>query len=265
MDTHQPRKRFGQNFLHDKGIIARILDSIAATDDEHLVEIGPGKGAITEHLARAAGRLDVIEIDRDLAADLQTQPWFDAGKVNIHITDALEFDFASLASQDEKLRLVGNLPYNISTPLLFHLLEFAGLFADIHVMLQKEVIQRMTALPGNKTYGRLTVALAARCKVESLFGIGPGAFTPAPKVQSAFARLTPLARPLIGADEISNFDQVLRQAFGNRRKQLGNALQNLLTTDAIKAAGIDPAARAETLSVHDFAALTRQLPTKATE
>jgi 16S rRNA (adenine1518-N6/adenine1519-N6)-dimethyltransferase len=257
MKAHTPRKRFGQNFLHNPGIINRIVSSLAPQQDDHYVEIGPGHGAITQPLAAQVNKLDVIEIDHDLAAELQTHKWFD--KINLHLADALKFDFNTIAKPPKLLRLVGNLPYNISTPLLFHILAQHHLFSDVHVMLQKEVVQRMTATPGNKSYGRLTVALAARCQVESLFIIKPGAFTPAPKVDSAFARLTPLEQPLITPAEQTAFDELLRHAFGQRRKQLGNAIQDLLSIEQIKATGVNPQHRAETLSVHEFVDLTHQL------
>jgi 16S rRNA (adenine1518-N6/adenine1519-N6)-dimethyltransferase len=257
MSTRQPRKRFGQNFLHDAGIINHIINSVAPDAQDHFVEIGPGRGAITRPLDSRAQQLDVIEIDADLASDLQTQDWFK--DIKLHNADALKFDFRDISSADKSLRLVGNLPYNISTPLLFHILEQYRLFRDIHVMLQKEVVQRMTAEPGNKVYGRLTVALAARCKVESLFVIKPGAFTPAPKVDSAFARLTPLSEPMLLPELNVHFDTVLRHAFGQRRKQLGNALKELLNTEQIEAAGVNPQARAETLGVEAFIALAQQL------
>jgi 16S rRNA (adenine1518-N6/adenine1519-N6)-dimethyltransferase len=253
----QPRKRFGQNFLHDAGIIGHIIDSLAPKSSDHFVEIGPGRGAITQPLAPLVKQLDVIEIDLDLAAKLATQAWF--GDIKLHRADALKFDFNSICTSAGMLRLAGNLPYNISTPLLFHILSQHHLFRDIHVMLQKEVVQRMTAVPGNKNYGRLTVALAARCHVESLFIIRPGAFTPAPSVDSALARLTPLADPLLKPDEQGSFDDILRHAFGQRRKQLGNALQDLLSIEQIRAAGVNPKHRAETLDMQEFVALSRQM------
>ena len=259
MTNQRARKRFGQNFLHDKGVIQRILESIGPGHDEHFVEIGPGRGAITEHLAKQSGKLDVIEIDRELAAELREAQWVIEADVKIHMADVLNFDFASLSDVGSSMRLAGNLPYNISTPLLFHLLDFHNLFSDIHVMLQKEVVQRMTASPGTRSYGRLTVALAARCQVEKLFNIGSGAFSPAPKVESSFARLIPMTKPLVSESEQTAFDAVLREAFGKRRKQLANALQTLLSTDAIEAAGIDPLVRAETLPVTAFVALGQQL------
>ncbi|MGI9309041.1 MAG: 16S rRNA (adenine(1518)-N(6)/adenine(1519)-N(6))-dimethyltransferase RsmA [Gammaproteobacteria bacterium] len=249
-----PRKRFGQNFLHEKKIIQKIILGIAPHPGDHFVEIGPGKGALTASLARTAARLDVIEIDRDLVARLRQQKWADA--IHIHEADALQFDFAMLDSNS--MRLVGNLPYNISTPLLFHILRQAELFTDIHVMLQKEVVDRMAAGPGSKTYGRLSVALAARCIVEPLFNIKPGAFTPAPKVDSSFARLVPLAVPLIDADTTPAFEAVVTSAFGMRRKKLGNSLAKLLNKKDIIAADVDPSQRAEELSVQAFVRLAEQ-------
>jgi 16S rRNA (adenine1518-N6/adenine1519-N6)-dimethyltransferase len=250
-----PRKRFGQNFLHDANIIRKIIASMAPAATDHFVEIGPGRGAITQPLCALVGKLDAIEIDRDLAAALETQPW--ATNVTVHCTDALRFAFDQLGTQPGELRLAGNLPYNISTPLLFHVLDYYWLFRDMHVMLQKEVVQRMVAQPGSKDYGRLTVALAARCRVESLFTIRPGSFQPAPQVDSAFARLTPLKEQLLDATLAPLFEAIVRNAFGQRRKQLHNALQGLLDRDRISAAGIDPAARAENLSVADYVALSR--------
>ena len=258
MSKHIARKRFGQNFLHDANTIARVVAAIAPQPDDHIVEIGPGQGALTRPLHESCARLDVIEIDRDLVVTLQEQEW--SAGIGIHQADALHFDFATLAAEKSpaaELRLVGNLPYNISTPLLFHILDHAGLFRDIHVMLQKEVVQRMAAAPGSRTYGRLSVALAARCAVESLFTIKAGAFRPAPKVQSAFARLVPLDSPRVPAAHWALFEEILRSAFGQRRKQLGNALQSLLTPEEIKQADIDPAQRAEQLDVDDFARLTQ--------
>jgi len=256
VSEHTARKRFGQNFLHDRGTIARIIDALAPVREDHFVEIGPGQGAITRPLSEVCAELDVIEIDRDLAATLEALDW--ARNISIYQADALKFDFNSLRPDSgNKLRLVGNLPYNISTPLLFHILTFDQLFSDMHVMLQKEVVQRMTAGPGSRTYGRLSVALAARCEVQSLFVIKPGAFNPAPKVHSAFARLTPLPEPLVSAKEAPLFDEILRCAFGQRRKQLRNALQPVMTAKMIEKAGVDPSSRAEQLPVEQFVSLTR--------
>ncbi len=259
VNEHIARKRFGQNFLHDANTIARIIAAIAPQPGDHIVEIGPGQGALTRQLVNRCARLDVIEIDHDLAASLAQQEW--AAGIGIHTADALDFDFSILAdkakSHNVRLRLVGNLPYNISTPLLFHILDQAALFTDMHVMLQKEVVQRMAAGPGSRTYGRLSVALAARCRVETLFTIKPGAFRPAPKVQSAFARLVPLDSPRVPAQDWPAFEQILRSAFGQRRKQLGNALQAVMNPDAIRQAGVQPTQRAEQLGIDDFARLAR--------
>lgn len=255
MSSHHARKRFGQNFLHDQNVIGRIVAAIDPQPNDRLIEIGPGQGAITRLLGERCGTLDVIEIDRDLAAALREQAWM--SRITLHEADALTFDLRQVSDEPRSLRLAGNLPYNISTPLLFHMLDHSELFRDMHVMLQKEVVDRMTARPGSKTYGRLSVALAARCEVESLFVIKAGAFRPAPRVQSAFARLTPLAEPLIAAAEAERFDEILRHAFGQRRKQLGNALSPVLSADEIRAAGIDPQSRAEQLDVAQFVELAR--------
>lgn len=261
MKNHRPRKYFGQHFLHDRNIIDKILASIAPRADEHFVEIGPGHGALTRPLLERVGRLDVIEIDRDLAAELTTE--FTDPKFSIHVGDALKFDFAKLGAGDGVLRLVGNLPYNISTPLLFHILDHHRRFRDIHVMLQKEVVERMTAPPGNRTYGRLTVSLAARCRVESLFVVRPGSFTPAPRVDSAVARLIPDPERRAEIIDEAVFDRVVAQAFNQRRKRLANALRSIITESQIEALGIDPGARAETLDIDAFIRLGNRSATNS--
>jgi 16S rRNA (adenine1518-N6/adenine1519-N6)-dimethyltransferase len=187
---HQARKRFGQNFLHDQGVIGRIIRQINPKQGDHLVEIGPGQGALTDHLLSAANELDVVELDRDLIPILRTM-FFRYDDLRIHEADALKFDFSSLKNDDRPLRIVGNLPYNISTPLIFHLLAHAGLIQDMHFMLQKEVVERMSAGAGENNYGRLGIMTQYFCKVQALFVVGPGAFNPAPKVDSAIVRLTP--------------------------------------------------------------------------
>ena len=253
MKGHRPRKRFGQNFLHDRNIINKIIAAIAPQQDEHFVEIGPGQGALTRPLLEQVARLDVIEIDRDLVAAMQRD--IDDPRLTVHLGDALKFDFGDLAPAPASLRLVGNLPYNISTPLLFRFVAQITLFRDAHVMLQKEVVDRMAAHPGNKSYGRLTVSLAARCTVESLFVVRPGSFTPAPRVDSAIARLTPdLERRALITDEAA-FERIVAGAFNQRRKRLANALRNMVTTQQIESAGIDPGARAETVDVDAFVRL----------
>lgn len=252
------RKRFGQHFLHDGTIIDRILHGIDARSTDHLVEIGPGPGALTQPLLATGATLDAVEVDRDLAATLTrrfaAQPGF-----HLHCADALRFDFAALAGSGPPLRLVGNLPYNISTPLLFHLLENTAKIRDMHFMLQKEVVDRLTAPPGGRDYGRLTVAVAARATAVKLFDVGPGAFTPPPKVWSSVVRITPRAAAFPIAS-FKAFDQIVAAAFSQRRKTLANALRRLLTADQITQAGIDPGIRAERLAPADFARLADRLP-----
>ncbi len=252
------RKRFGQHFLHDPAAISRILQAIAARGDEALVEIGPGRGVLTASLLEAAGTLDAIEIDRDLAAGLR-QSFGARPAFHLHEADALQFDFAALAARrGQRLRVVGNLPYNISTPLMFHLLRTPAAIADLHVMLQKEVVDRIAADPGGGEYGRLTVMLAPWVDAESLFDVGPGAFRPPPKVWSSVARLTVRIEPRFPVDE--RFGKLVATAFSQRRKTLRNALRTLLDAAAIESCGIDPGARPETLTPAEFGALARLLP-----
>ncbi|MEW7975366.1 MAG: 16S rRNA (adenine(1518)-N(6)/adenine(1519)-N(6))-dimethyltransferase RsmA [Candidatus Thiodiazotropha endolucinida] len=255
--NHRPRKRFGQNFLHDPGIIQRIVQAIDPQPGDNLVEIGPGQGAITTELLSLIGRMQAIELDRDLVGPL-AERCASLGELQIHNTDALKFDFTQLAVAERPLRVVGNLPYNISTPLLFHLLDQADQIRDMHFMLQKEVVDRMAAKPGSKTYGRLTVMLQARAEVTSLFNIGPGAFNPPPKVESAFVHLLPLKQSPYQIDDWDRFSRLVSQAFSQRRKTLRNSLGKLLTADAITVAGIDPGNRAEQLSVAEFVNLANQ-------
>jgi 16S rRNA (adenine1518-N6/adenine1519-N6)-dimethyltransferase len=252
--NQRPRKRFGQHFLHDPAVIARIIDAIRPLPGEPLVEIGPGTGALTLPLLQRGGRLTVIELDRDLAAGLSALGA--AGQaLTIVQGDALSVDLAGLAAPGERLRLVGNLPYNVSTPLLFRLIEQAEVIEDMHFMLQREVVARMAAAPGSKTYGRLSVMLAASCHVEALFDVGPGAFRPAPKVWSSIVRLTPWREPPFPIVDRARFEEVVRRAFGQRRKILRNALAGFIGEEEIRAAGCDPGARAETLPAEAFARL----------
>ena len=257
--THRPRKRFGQNFLHDQNVIRKIVQTIDPKPDQHLVEVGPGQGAITLHLLRAAGRLDAVELDRDLLEPLKAK-CAGVGELTLHNADAMKFDFCALKTDERPLRLMGNLPYNISTPLLFHFLDQAACIADMHFMLQKEVVERMAAGPGSKTYGRLSVMLQVRCSVASLFDIGPGAFTPAPKVDSSIVRLVPHAEPPFPIDDEKRFAQIVGQAFGQRRKTLRKSLSKLIPAEAFEKAGIDPIERPEQLSPAQFAALANASP-----
>jgi 16S rRNA (adenine1518-N6/adenine1519-N6)-dimethyltransferase len=252
--NHTPRKRFGQHFLHDPAVIARIVEAVNPCPGQRLVEIGPGEGALTLPLLARGAKLTVIELDRDLAARLAARP--EAGETLTVIQgDALKFRLGDLAAPGERLRLVGNLPYNVSTPLLFRFIAQAEVIDDMHFMLQREVVERMAAPPGSKTYGRLTVMLAAACRVEPLFDIGPGAFRPPPRVWSSVVRLEPWREPPFPLPDPAQFAEVVRRAFGQRRKTLRNALSGLVDADAIRAAGIDPGARAETLPPEAFARL----------
>ena len=248
---HRARKRFGQNFLQDANVIEGIVRAIAPGENDHLIEIGPGLGALTQHLIGRSWRLDVIELDRDLVAKLQALD----PALRIHNSDALKFDYRTLYDGEHKLRLIGNLPYNISSPLIFHLLDQAEIIHDMHFMLQKEVVERMAASPGGGDYGRLSIMVQYRCKVDMLFTVGPEAFRPAPKVESAIVRLMPYAQAPFPAQDEKVFAAMVNQAFSQRRKTLRNALKNFIDAAGMQAAGIDPAARPETLSVEQFVRL----------
>jgi 16S rRNA (adenine1518-N6/adenine1519-N6)-dimethyltransferase len=252
---HRARKRFGQNFLHDPGIIQRIVDAITPQPGDNLVEIGPGQGAITTQLLPLLGSMQAIELDRDLLEPL-AKLCGPLGELKIHSADALKFDFSSLAEPDRPLRVVGNLPYNISTPLLFHLLDQSASIKDMHFMLQKEVVDRMAAEPGSKSYGRLSVMLQARTVVTPLFNIGPGAFNPPPKVDSAFVRLHPYDSSPYDIANWEDFSLVVSQAFSQRRKTLRNSLKQVVNEETIIAAGLTPSIRPEQLSIEDFANLS---------
>jgi len=256
---HTPRRRFGQHFLVDAHYVRRILDAIDPRPGDNIVEIGPGFAALTAELIGRARHITAIEIDRDLSARLRGE--FPPAQLTLHEADALTFDLAKLS---ERLRVVGNLPYNISSPLLFHLASFADRVADVHVTLQKEVVARMTAEPATPDYGRLTVMLQATFRMTRLFVIPPGAFRPAPKVDSAIVRLVPLGatKPAI-ADE-ALFARIVAAAFGQRRKTLRNALASICDEGAMRGVKIDPAARGETLSVDDYVRLANGVSARYT-
>lgn len=249
-------KRLGQHFLHDPAVIGRILAAVAPRPGEHIVEIGPGRGALTAGLAASGARLTVIELDRSLAAGLASRSGLAA--VQVLQANALKVDYAALAGK-ESMRIVGNLPYNISSPLLFRFLETAPHIRDMTLMLQREVVERMVAQPNTRTYGRLTVMLAARCRVEKLFIVGAGAFSPPPKVESAVVRLVPHAEPPFDPGDWDLFERLVRAGFTARRKTLRNALRTLADTTTIEAAGLDPRARPDTLSPADYARLAKAL------
>ena len=252
------KKNLGQNFLHDRGVIERIVLAIDPRPGDRIVEIGPGQGALTFPLLRRHGELTAIEFDRDLLQPLAAAAQAH-GALSLLNANVLDVDFSALAAGgmpgEGLLRLVGNLPYNLSSPILFHALDHAAAICDMHFMLQKEVVERMAAGPGSKVYGRLSVMLQAYCRVTPLFKVPPGAFRPAPKVDSAVVRLQPLPPGAVVVADRTRFAHVVRAAFGQRRKTLRNALSGVVDATAIEAAGVRPDARAEQLSVADFASL----------
>ncbi len=249
--THQARKRFGQNFLHDQQVIDRIIREIAPSPDDHLLEIGPGQGALTKQLAKSGARLDCVELDRDLAEHLRHQ-YRDYSNVHIHQQDILKFDLNDLELDDRRLRIIGNLPYNISTPVLFHLLKFYEKIEDMSFMLQLEVVERMAADVGDKDYGRLSLMLQYFCRAEKLFNVPPQAFTPQPKVNSAIVRLTPYPEPPVKAKDVECLKLVVRTAFNQRRKTLKNSLKTLISEDALADLAINMKLRPENLSLTDY-------------
>lgn len=260
MSQHRPRKRFAQHFLHDLQIIDRIIAALAPAPGQCLVEIGPGTGALTLPLLQHIGELHVIELDRDLAADL-VRRCQGIGKLHMHCQDALDFDFRSFIKNRDRLRVLGNLPYNISTPLIFHLLASADRITHMMFMLQEEVVDRLGAAPGTKTYGRLSVMVQARCRVEKLFTVDAASFTPPPGVSSAIVKLTPHIQSEI-LDQ-NNFAGLVRQSFNQRRKTLHNALKGMINDQQMKTLGIDPGLRPEQLSVEQFIRLSNDVKREA--
>jgi 16S rRNA (adenine1518-N6/adenine1519-N6)-dimethyltransferase len=252
---HIPRKRFGQNFLTDQNILHEIIRAIAPAADDLMVEIGPGQGAMTSLLLAHLSALHAVELDRDLVVMLQKK--FGGGKLVIHSADALQFDFAALLQNGKKLRIVGNLPYNISSPLLFHLAHYAPQVQDQHFMLQKEVVERMVAAPGGKDYGRLSVMLQWRYQMDMLFIVPPTAFDPPPRVDSAIVRMVPLAAPL--ECEQQKLEQVVTKAFSQRRKVIRNCLSGMFTEAQLIDSGIDPQLRPEAVALEQYVALARRL------
>ena len=256
-----PKKQLGQHFLSDRNVIAQILLAIDPRPGERVVEIGPGQGAITLPLLKQHHSLTVIEFDRDLITPL-SEAAHGLGDLTIVHKDVLQVDFGKLAGEG-RVRVVGNLPYNISTPILFHVLEHAEGIVDMHFMLQKEVVDRMAAAPGSKVYGRLSVMLQALCEVEPLFDVPPAAFRPPPKVDSSVVRLRPKPLAAVGIDDPALFERVVREAFGQRRKTLRNALQLVCDAAAISAAGLRPELRAEQVAVTGFINLSNHLSAAA--
>ena len=248
---HQAKKRFGQNFLHNDAVISDIVDAINPEPGENLVEIGPGLGALTEPVIERAKKLSVVELDRDLAERLRHHPFL-APHLTIYETDALSFDFAQLATDEKPLRIFGNLPYNISTPLIFHLLTFKDKVQDMHFMLQKEVVQRMAAGPHCKAYGRLSIMTQYQCQVIPVMEIGPEAFKPAPKVDSAIVRLVPHSDIKNPVKDITALNTVCLAAFNQRRKTIRNGFKNLISVAQLEALNIDANLRPENLTLDDY-------------
>ena len=255
MSPHRPRKRFGQHFLKDPGVIDAIIQTVGATESDTVVEIGPGLGAITRSLAAKAGTLHAIELDRDLIAKL-TNEYSDAANVTVHEADALRFDYGSLGNS---LRIVGNLPYNISTPLLFHLLNYRDCIIDMHFMLQKEVVDRMAASPGSKAYGRLGIMLGCHFQIDALFDVSRDAFNPPPKVTSAVVRLAPLPAGTYAINDEERLSRLVATAFSQRRKTIRNSLRKVVDEAQLVDAGIDPGLRPEAISIADYVRLANTL------
>lgn len=250
---HQPRKRFGQHFLTDSAVIEQMVRTIQPSDEQIIVEIGPGQGALTLPLLDRIQHLHLVELDRDLIADLTRR--IASQRITLHTTDALKFDFATLCPAGRQLRIVGNLPYNISTPLMFHLLAQAEIIEDMHFMLQKEVVDRLVAQPGNSDWGRLSVMMQYQCACDELFFVPPSAFSPPPKVDSAIVRLQP-HRPLPHpAEQPAMLQRLVAQAFTQRRKVISNGIRSFLDSSAIAAAGVDPGLRPDAIDVAGFVAL----------
>ena len=248
---HKARKRFGQNFLHDEHVIEGIVRAIGPKEGENLLEIGPGLGAITEPVAELTDKLNVVELDKDLAERLLTHP-FMGKKLNLYQADALQFDFNQVIDPERKLKVFGNLPYNISTPLLFHLYEFLDGIENMHFMLQKEVVNRMCAAPNSKAYGRLSIMTQYYCKTIPVIEVPPTAFIPAPKVDSAVIRLVPKPHDERNQANPATLNRVCQEAFNQRRKTLRNSLSNIMTVDDMVALEIDPTRRAENLSLQQY-------------
>ena len=258
MNTHTPRKRFGQHFLHDTNVIQNLVAAIAPLPTDHLIEIGPGQGALTFPILQVSGKLEVIELDRDLIPIL-TERAKNRGELIIHQADALQFDLQRVIHGNEKLRIIGNLPYNISTPLIFHLLEYAQHIEDMHFMLQKEVVDRLAADRGTGAYGRLSIMVQYQCEVSSLFDVPPEAFTPPPKVDSSIVRLVPYQTLPHTANDYALFASLVKHAFNQRRKTLRNCLKNFVADWQWDEAQINSTLRPEELSIEDYVRLSNQL------
>jgi 16S rRNA (adenine1518-N6/adenine1519-N6)-dimethyltransferase len=255
---HAPRKRFGQHFLMDTQVIERLVDVIAPKPGQHIVEIGPGQGALTFPILKKCGEMDAIELDRDLIPILNARSKA-VGTLHIHQADALEFDFSTIFKNNKTIRLIGNLPYNISTPLIFHLLEYASHIEDMHFMLQKEVVERLAARSGNSHYGRLSIMVQYHCQVTALFEVPPEAFDPPPRVDSCIVRLIPHQAMDYFAKNYRHFGDIVKQAFSQRRKTLRNCLKTVMEPDDWLTVEIDPQLRPEQLSVKEYVKISNTL------
>ncbi len=251
---HVARKRFGQNFLQDARVIQNIVNAINPKKDDLILEIGPGLGALTEPVSDRVDKLNCIELDRDLAERLRETPFLNQ-KLNIFEEDALKFDFRTIASKENKIRIFGNLPYNISSPLLLHLFSQSDVISDMHFMLQKEVVERLAAAPDSKDYGRLSVITQYYCRVMPIMEVSPRAFRPAPKVTSAVVRLIPHAEKKHEVKNVKNLEKVLQVAFNQRRKTIHNSLSSLFSDEELDKAGVSPTLRAENLSLENYCTL----------
>ncbi len=254
--NHRTRKRFGQHFLHDQAILQRVEQAIRPKPTDQIVEIGPGLGALSRYLIDSAEKIRAIEIDRDLIEPLERRF---GEKISIYNSDALTFDFCTLARRDKRLRIVGNLPYNISTPLLFRLFEQQHCIEDMHFMLQQEVVDRLVATPGRKNYGRLSIMAQYYCHAESLFHVPPEAFNPPPMVHSATIRLIPRSKPRVEVSDLNRFEGVIRQAFSQRRKTIRNTLKKMISKEQLIQLGVDPALRPEQLGIEQYARISNAI------
>lgn len=256
--THRPRKRFGQNFLQDQAVLAQMVDAINPRPNQHLVEIGPGQGALTQHIEPICPQLDLIEIDRDLVEHLQ-QHYANHKTLQIHQADVLSFDFNQLIKNGQKLRIVGNLPYNISTPLIFHLFTQISSIEDMHFLLQREIVARITSAVGDSNYGRLSIMVQYFCQPEGLFDVEASAFYPPPKVQSTFIRLIPHKKTSVIAEDFTLFSHVVKQAFSQRRKTVANSLKPFISAQQLNALNIDPKFRPQQLSIEQFVRISNKI------
>ena len=257
MVDHTPRKRFGQHFLKDANVLNNIIRDIGLNPADHVVEIGPGQGALTDYLLQAVNHVDAVELDRDLVVFLREK--YSPQQLTVHAEDALRFDYAALSKKPRDLRVVGNLPYNISTPLLFHLFEYNHSIRDMHFMLQKEVVLRLTAEVNTTDYGRLSIMSQYFCHNEYLFTVWPHSFNPPPKVDSAIVRLTPKTELPLNAAQFQHFSAIVKEAFNYRRKKLGNSLKRLVTAEQLTACGIDPELRPQEVSMDGYVSIAKSL------